>query len=117
MELTYYGQSCFSVNTGSKNLLFDPFITPNELAKNIRLADIKADYILVSHGHQDHISDCVQIAKQNHATVIGSYEVVNWLNKQGVENYHPMNHGGKWSFDFGQVRCTNAIHSSAMPDG
>lgn len=116
MRLTYFGQSCFAVEANGKTLLFDPFITPNELAKHINIADIKADYILVSHGHSDHIADCVQIAKQNNATVIGSFEVVQWLNKQGVENYHPMNHGGKWTFDFGTVKCTNAIHSSNMPD-
>jgi L-ascorbate metabolism protein UlaG (beta-lactamase superfamily) len=117
MKFTYYGQSCFSVETAGRRLLFDPFITPNELAKNIRLEDIKADYILVSHGHGDHIADCVALAKQNNATVIGAFEVVNWLNGKGVEKYHPMNHGGQWKFDFGTVRCTSAIHSSAMPDG
>lgn len=117
MKLTYYGQSCFSVETGGKTLLFDPFITPNELARHINIENIKADYILVSHGHGDHIADCVQIAKQNNATVVGAFEVVLWLNKQGVEKYHPMNTGGKWSFDFGTVKCTNAIHSSNLPDG
>lgn len=116
MKLTYYGQSCFAVEAGGKHLLFDPFISPNELAKHINIADIKADYILVSHGHGDHIADCVQIAKQNKATVVGSFEVVNWLHSKGVEKYHPMNHGGKWQFDFGTVKCTNAIHSSNMPD-
>jgi L-ascorbate metabolism protein UlaG (beta-lactamase superfamily) len=117
MKLTYYGQSCFAVVTEGKNLLFDPFITPNELAKHISLADIKADYILASHGHADHLADCVALAKQTGATVIGAFEVVEWLSKQGVEKYHPMNLGGKWVFDFGTVKCTNAIHSSAMPDG
>ncbi|HEU4633598.1 MAG TPA: metal-dependent hydrolase [Flavisolibacter sp.] len=117
MKLTYYGQSCFAVLTGDKNLVFDPFITPNELAKHINLADIKADYILTSHGHADHLADCEQLAKQTGATVIGAFEVVEWLNKKGVANYHPMNIGGKWRFDFGTVKCTNAIHSSALPDG
>lgn len=117
MRLTYYGQSCFHVRTGGKELLFDPFITPNELARNIRLGDITADYILVSHGHDDHIADTVQLARQTGATVIGSFEVVNWLESQGVEKIHPMNHGGKRQFDFGTVKCTNAIHSSQMPDG
>jgi L-ascorbate metabolism protein UlaG (beta-lactamase superfamily) len=117
MKLTYYGQSCFAVVTEGKNLLFDPFITPNEFAKHISLAGIKADYILASHGHADHLADCVALAKQTGATVIGAFEVVEWLNKQGVEKYHPMNLGGKWTFDFGTVKCTNAVHSSAMPDG
>ncbi|MGZ3847377.1 MAG: metal-dependent hydrolase, partial [Flavisolibacter sp.] len=117
MKLTYYGQSCFSVQSGGKNLLFDPFITPNELAKHINIAEIKADYVLLSHGHADHTADAVQIAKQNKSTVIAAFEVAMWMNKQEVENYHPMNTGGKWKFDFGTVKCTNAIHSSNMPDG
>jgi L-ascorbate metabolism protein UlaG (beta-lactamase superfamily) len=117
MKLTYYGQSCFAVETGGKNLLFDPFITPNELAKHINIEQIKADYILVSHGHQDHVADLIPIAKKNNATVIAAYEVAMWANQQGVENYHPMNTGGKWKFDFGTVKCTSAIHSSVMPDG
>jgi L-ascorbate metabolism protein UlaG (beta-lactamase superfamily) len=117
MKLTYYGQSCFTVVAGGKNLVFDPFITPNELAKHISLASIKADYILASHGHADHLADCVTLAKQTGATAIGAFEIVEWLNKKGVEKYHPMNIGGKWTFDFGTVKCTNAIHSSAMSDG
>lgn len=117
MRFTYYGQSCFGVEAEGKNLLFDPFITPNELARHIRPEEIRADYILLSHGHGDHIADAVMLAQKNKATVIGSFEVVTWMSQQGVENHHPMNHGGKWRFEFGTVKCTNAIHSSAMPDG
>jgi L-ascorbate metabolism protein UlaG (beta-lactamase superfamily) len=117
MKFTYYGQSCFQVETKDTSILFDPFIRPNELAKHIKVEDIKADYILVSHGHGDHVADCVEIAKNTGATVVGAFEVVNWLQKQGVEKIHPMNHGGRWNFDFGWVKCTNAIHSSNMPDG
>jgi L-ascorbate metabolism protein UlaG (beta-lactamase superfamily) len=117
MKLTYYGQSCFAVEAGGKNLLFDPFITPNSLAKHINIEDIRADYVLVSHGHGDHIADAVTVLKQNKATAIGAFEVISWLKEKGVENFHPMNTGGKWSFDFGTVKCTNAIHSSNMPDG
>jgi L-ascorbate metabolism protein UlaG (beta-lactamase superfamily) len=100
-----------------KIILFDPFISPIELAKHIQLSNIKADYILVSHGHADHIADCVTLARQNNATVVAAFEVATWLNQQGVANYHPMNTGGKWNFDFGTVKCTNAVHSSAHPDG
>lgn len=117
MRFTFYGQSCFSVETGGKNLLFDPFISHNELAAHISLATIRADYILVSHGHADHVADCVTLAQQNNAMVIGSFEVVNWMKAQGVAQIHPMNLGGQWAFDFGTVKCTNAIHSSNMPDG
>lgn len=117
MKLTYYGQSCFIVEVEGKNLLFDPFITPNEMAKNISLDSINADYLLISHGHSDHIADGVSLAKQTQATVVGAFEVVNWFATQGINKAHPMNIGGQWQFEFGKVRCTNAIHSSAMPDG
>ena len=117
MKLTYYGHACFAVESGGKNILFDPFITPNELAKHINIKEIKADYILLSHGHGDHVADCEQIAKANKATVVASFEVAEWAGKQGIENTHPMNTGGKKSFDFGAVKCVNAIHSSVLPDG
>jgi len=117
MKLTYYGQSCFAVEVVGKHVVFDPFISPNDLARHIELTNIKADYILASHGHTDHLADCVQLAKQTGATVVGAFEVVEWLKNQGVEKYHAMNLGGKWNFDFGSVKCTTAVHSSAMPDG
>jgi len=117
MELTYYGQSCFSVTIKGKKILFDPFITPNELAKDIDVSSIEADYILVSHGHQDHVYDLVDIAKRTGAKVVTNFEIMNWLGDQGIENVHPMNHGGKWDFEFGTVKYVNAIHSSMLPDG
>jgi len=117
MKFSYYGHACFSVETGGKKVLFDPFITPNELAKNIDVNSIEADFILVSHGHSDHVADCVSIAKRTGATVAGPFETVSWINNQGIEKFHPLNHGGKWTFDFGTVKCTNAIHSSSLPDG
>jgi len=117
MDITYYGHSCFGIVINGKNLLFDPYITPNPLAKNIDINAIKADYILVSHGHGDHVADAVAIAKRTGATIIGSHEVCVWLNKQGAENIHRMNTGGKAKFDFGNVKCVKAEHSSSMPDG
>ena len=117
MRFTYYGQSCFAVTAGEKIIVFDPFITPNELAKNIDTSSIEADFILLTHGHSDHIADSVQLAKQTGALVISSFEVIEWLRKQGLENLHPMNHGGKKDFDFGSLKCVSAIHSSSMPDG
>jgi L-ascorbate metabolism protein UlaG (beta-lactamase superfamily) len=117
MKFTYYGHSCFATEISGKTVVFDPFIRPNELAVKIRFEDVKADYILVSHGHSDHVADCVDLAKQTNATVVGPFETVNWLHSQGVTYYHPMNHCCKWKFDFGTVKCTSAIHSSSMPDG
>ena len=117
MEFTYYGHSCFSAVVQGKTLLFDPFISTNELAKAIDINTIAADFIFISHGHFDHIQDAVSIAKRTGAKVISSYEIVVWLGKQGIENSHPMNLGGRFAFDFGTVKCVNAVHSSVLPDG
>ncbi len=117
MKLTYYGHSCFAVEVKGKKLVFDPFITPNELAENIKLEDIEADYILITHGHQDHIADAVELAKHTRAKVISNFEIIEWLASQGIEGGHPMNHGGAFDFDFGKVKYVNAVHSSSFPDG
>ncbi len=117
MNITYYGHSCFNVAVNSKNLLFDPFIKSNELAKHVDLNKVEADYILISHGHFDHIADAIFIAKRTGAMVICSWEIHEWLNKQGIKNTHPMNIGGKWKFEFGNVKCVVAQHSSGLPDG
>ena len=117
MKLTYYGHSTFLVDVQETKILFDPFITYNELAKHIDINKIEADYIFLSHGHEDHIADCVSIAKRTNAKVIGNWEVANWISKQGIANIHPMNTGGKWKFDFGVVKCVVAQHSSSLPDG
>ena len=117
MQFTYYGHSCFAVQIKSKNILFDPFITPNTLAADIDMNKIQADYIFLSHGHEDHIADCISIAGRTGAKVICSFEIHVWLNNQGITNTHPMNTGGKWAFDFGTVKCVVAQHSSGLPDG
>ena len=117
MIIQYYGHACFAVQVNGKKLLFDPFISDNPLAKKIQLDKIKPDYILISHGHYDHIADAVAIASKSDAVIISNFEIVNWLQKQGVEKGHSMNIGGKHAFDFGNVKLVNAIHSSSMPDG
>lgn len=117
MKLTSYGHSCFAVETAGKTLLFDPFIRPNPLAAAVDFAAIRADYILVSHGHFDHIADAVDLAAQTGATVVSNFEIVTWLGKQGVGKVHPMNHGGAFGFDFGRVKYVAAVHSSVLPDG
>lgn len=117
MTFTYYGHSCFSIEVNGKKLLFDPFISGNELARNIDVNSIEADYILVSHGHMDHTLDLVPIASRTGAKVICAWEIFSWLGKQGIDNVHPMNTGGQWKFDFGTVKCVTAHHSSGLPDG
>lgn len=117
MKFTYYGHSAFAVQAAGATLLFDPFISPNELAREIDVDAIAADYILLSHGHVDHVADAVRIAKRTGATVIANFEVATWVGAQGVENVHPMNHGGSCTQSFGRVKYVNAIHSSSLPDG
>lgn len=116
MNFTFYGHACFSIEVAGKKLLFDPFITPNEQAKNVDIDKIEADYILVSHGHGDHVADLVTIAKRTGAKVISTVEVIQWAHKQGLEKLHAMNFGA-FNFEFGKVRFLPAWHSSGMPDG
>ena len=116
MNVTYFGQSSFLVEMGGKKLLFDPFISQNPKAKSVDVESIKADYILLSHGHGDHVADAEQIAKTNGATIISNYEIVSWYGQKDIKG-HPLNHGGKWVFDFGTVKYVNAVHSSVLPDG
>jgi len=117
MKFTYYGHSCFMVEASGKKLVFDPFITYNELASDIDINKIEADYILLSHGHIDHIADCITLARSTGAPVICTWEIHEWLNKQGIENTHPMNTGGKWKFEGFTAKCVAAQHSSGLPDG
>jgi L-ascorbate metabolism protein UlaG (beta-lactamase superfamily) len=117
MKFTYYGHACFSVQTGHQHLLFDPFITPNELASGIDPQQIPADAILISHGHADHLADAESIASRTGAPIVSNWEIVDWFGKKGFQNGHPMNHGGAWKFPFGRVKYTPAIHSSGLPDG
>ena len=116
MKFNFYGHACFAVETAGKKFLFDPFITGNDLAKDIDINKIEADYILVSHGHSDHVGDLISIAKRTGATVIAAYEVIGWVQKQGITNVHPMNFG-PFNFEFGKLHFLPAWHSSAMPDG
>jgi L-ascorbate metabolism protein UlaG (beta-lactamase superfamily) len=102
---------------GGKNILFDPFITGNPLAKAIDVHSVPADYILVSHGHGDHTADLVSIAQRTGATVVSNFEIIGWLANQGIQGCHPLNQGGKRAFDFGTVKYVNAIHSSSFSDG
>ena len=117
MEIRYLGHSCFTIKTQGKTLLFDPFISGNELAKGIEMSSIQADYILVSHAHEDHTADLIALAQSTGATVIAIWEIHAWLNKQGITNTHPMNIGGKKVFEFGTVHMTYAMHSSSFADG
>lgn len=117
MEIIYYGHSCFCAKIRGKQILFDPYVAQNKLADHINVDAIGADYIFVSHAHYDHIMDAVRIAENTGAMVIGNFEIYNWLTKKGVNKAFPMNPGGKFTFDFGTVKCVSAQHSSSFEDG
>ncbi len=114
--ITALGHAAFQVETGGKTILIDPFLTGNPLA-TVTADSIAADAILVTHGHSDHVGDTVEIAKRTKAVVVSNYEIVSWLQEQGVPNAHPMHIGGSHAFDFGTVKLTIAHHGSVLPDG
>ncbi len=116
MKIKYLGHACFYFEIGNHKIIVDPFITDNPIASDIDVDAIEVDYILLTHGHADHVADVERIVKNTGAKIISNFEVVNWFGAKGVEG-HPMNHGGKWKFDFGYVKMVNAVHSSSMPDG
>ncbi len=118
MKVTYYGHSCFGVEAKGKYILFDPFISPNNLTQGkVDPSKVSADYILITHGHEDHVADAVAIAKRTGAQVVSNFEITTWLNEKGIENTHPMNIGGSVTLAFGRVKYVTAIHSSVLPDG
>lgn len=116
LTLTWFSHACFLIDTGDAKLLTDPFLTGNPLA-TVKPEDVAADYILVSHGHGDHIGDTVAIARRTGATVIANFEIQNWLAGQGVDNGHPQHIGGGFDYPWGRVKLTMAQHGSALPDG
>jgi len=119
MKLTYYGQSCVEFDFNGTKVLVDPFITYNPLASSVNVADIKADYIFLSHGHQDHVADMVTIQKQSDATVCAIVETAAWVRKQGVadDKVIEFNIGGTLNLPFGKVKMVYAVHTNSTPDG
>jgi L-ascorbate metabolism protein UlaG (beta-lactamase superfamily) len=116
IKVTWYSHACFLIETDGGKLLIDPFITDNPLSP-INSEEVDADYILVSHGHGDHLGDTVNIAKRTGAMVISNAEIQNWLLGQGIENVHPQHIGGGFDYPWGRVKLTHALHGSALPDG
>lgn len=117
MEITYFGHSCFLVDLDGSRVLFDPFITSNALASSVDKAAIEADYILLSHAHQDHMADAEYFARKNGAAIVAIYDVCEWYKSKGIENLVHMNIGGKVKLPFGTVKMVHAVHSSVLPDG
>lgn len=111
MKVSYHGHSVVQINSNGKTILIDPFITGNPLA-DIKAEDVKPDVIILSHGHNDHVGDTVQLAKKHNALVIAAFELADYLSWQGVQT-HGMSIGGAYQFDFGKVKLTQAFHGSS----
>lgn len=113
--ITWLGHASLAIQSGNYHLLVDPFISGNPAAV-VKEEELIADFILVSHGHGDHVGDTVSIAKRNDALVISNFEIANWLGNQGVRT-HPQHIGGGFNHPFGYLKLTQALHGSALPDG
>ena len=115
MKLTYFGHSCFLVETSQARLLLDPFLNDNPQSP-VKAAAVRCDYVLVSHGHEDHSGDALEIAKRCDATIVANYEIAEYFAAQGAKT-HGMNPGGGFDFPFGRVKLTIAHHTSSVEAG
>ena len=116
MKITFYGHACIGIEVNGKHIIIDPFISGNPKAEHINIKDIKADFILLTHAHNDHTLDVEAIAKSNNSIIVSGYETAVYYGNKGFQ-YHPMNHGGSWQFAFGKVKYVAAVHSSSFADG
>jgi L-ascorbate metabolism protein UlaG (beta-lactamase superfamily) len=115
-RVRWLGHACVMVESVGCKILMDPFLTGNPAAA-ARADEVQADFILISHGHGDHVGDAIDIARRTGATVIANYEISEWLKAKGVARVHGQQHGGGHDFSFGRVKLTLAFHGSALPDG
>lgn len=115
-KITWYGHATIGIETDAFKLLIDPYFSGNPTA-SAAADEVEADYILVSHGHGDHIGDTIDIAQRSGATVISNYEIITWLGKQGLEKLHAQHLGGGFQHPFGYLKLTLALHGSQLPDG
>ncbi|MBL4886295.1 MAG: metal-dependent hydrolase [Planctomycetaceae bacterium] len=116
IDINFLGHSAFEIVSSGIRLLIDPFLTGNPVATT-SATQMNPDYILLTHGHEDHIGDTIEIAQRTGAMVIANFEIATWLGNQGVENVHAMHLGGEHAFDFGSLKLTLAHHGSMLPDG
>jgi len=116
MKITFLGHASLQIEIEDTILLVDPFISGNPKASRIDVDTLNADFILITHAHQDHVLDVESIAKRTGALIISNFEIVSHFEKMDLQG-HPMNHGGTWEFEFGKVKYVNAIHTSSFPDG
>jgi L-ascorbate metabolism protein UlaG (beta-lactamase superfamily) len=115
-QITWYGHATLGVNTAGYKLIIDPYFNGNP-ATQIKPEQVEADYLLITHGHGDHVGDSVAIAQRTNAEVISNAEIVKWISKQGVKKTHGQHLGGGFRYPFGYLKLTLALHGSALPDG
>lgn len=115
LKVTYYGHSCFLLNDGKHSVIIDPFITGNTFAP-VKPEEIQVDYVVLTHGHGDHLGDGIDIAKRCDATIIAVNELANYVASKGCKA-HNMHIGGGYNFSFGRLKFTIAHHGSAGPNG
>ncbi len=115
-RVRFLGHSCLLIESDGRSILIDPFLTGNPAAA-ATADELKADFILVTHGHEDHVGDTIAIAARAGATVVANFEISNWFQARGVRNVHAMHLGGSHAFPFGRLKLTIAFHGSALPDG
>lgn len=113
--LTWYGHASFGLRIDDFKLLLDPFISDNPEA-TVEADGLQADYILISHGHGDHVGDAVAIAQRTGATIISNFEIAGWFEAKGIQT-HAQHIGGGFQHPFGYLKLTQAFHGSALPDG
>lgn len=117
IQLKYFGHSTFTMDVDGTRLVIDPFFAPNNPLAPVSADAVEADFILITHGHGDHISDAVTLAKRTGAPPIANFEIATWLEGAGIDNAHGMQMGGGYNFPFGRVKMTIAHHGSMLPDG
>jgi L-ascorbate metabolism protein UlaG (beta-lactamase superfamily) len=115
-KITFLGHGTFQIDTAGHSIVIDPFFTDNPQASTTADA-VSPDTIIVTHGHGDHVGDTVAVAKRTGALVIANFEIIDWLQRQGVSNVHPQHIGGAHAYEFGTVKFTIAHHGSMLPDG
>lgn len=115
-KVTWFGHATLLIEVNGTRLLIDPFLSENPQA-TIKPEEAQANYILISHGHFDHVADALAVARRTGATMISNFEICTWFNKQGYENTHPQHIGGGFNYPFGRVKLTLALHGSTLPDG
>lgn len=112
MKLTYFGHSCFLLETGRARLVLDPFLDQNPVSP-VKARDLACDYVLVSHGHSDHCADALALAHRCGATIVANYELCEYFVRHGAKT-HDLNPGGGFDFPFGRVKLTLAFHTSSI---